>query len=130
MGTPTQTNMSKRIFTDEQVKQLRSNSNVSACSSKSITYSEEFKLKALIQYKEGLTSREIFTLAGFDLDVVGKEIPKECLYRWRRRTGKRSGRPKTRGVTKEDKIKRLEAQVAYLKAENSFLAHLRARRAE
>lgn len=130
MGTPTQTNMSKRIFTNEQVEQIQRNSNVSACSHKSITYSEDFKLKALAQYKEGLTSREIFTLAGFDVEMIGKKTPKGCLRRWRRSTGKRGGRPKTRGVTEEDKIKRLEAQVAYLKAENSFLAHLRAKRAE
>ncbi len=110
--------------------QLRTNNHVASCSHKMIIYSEEFKRKALEQYKEGLTSREIFILAGFDLKVIGSETPKESLKRWRRRTGRRSGRPKTKGVTEEDKIKRLEAQVAYLKAENSFLARLRAKRAE
>jgi len=39
------------------------------------------------------------------------------------------GRPKTRG-SDADKIKWLEAKVAYLKAENAFLAKLRAARAE
>lgn len=47
----------------------------------------------------------------------------------RGRTG-RGGRPKTKGVIEADRIKRLEAEVAYLKAENNFLAELRAKRAE
>ncbi len=41
-----------------------------------------------------------------------------------------SGRPRTKNLSDTDKIKRLETQVAYLKAENDFLAKLRAKRAE
>jgi hypothetical protein len=40
------------------------------------------------------------------------------------------GRFKTKGLTETEKIKKLEAEVAYLKAENDFLAKLRAKRAE
>ena len=42
--------------------------------------------------------------------------------------GRGGGRPKTKGITPEDRIKRLEAENAYLKAENDFLAKLRAKR--
>ena len=120
------------------------NPNISYCSERSITYTKDFKLLAIKLYEQGLTSSEIFRKAGFDLDIVGRHQPKECLHRWlelyrakgedglsdhRGKTG-RSGRPRTKGVTDADKIKRLEAQVAYLKAENDFLAKLRARRAE
>ena len=44
--------------------------------------------------------------------------------------GRGGGRPKTKHLGGEEKIKYLEAQVAYLKAENDFLAKLRAKRAE
>jgi hypothetical protein len=45
--------------------------------------------------------------------------------------GKGGGRPKKIKDTNDtDKIKRLEAEVAYLKAENDFLIKLRAKRAE
>ena len=44
--------------------------------------------------------------------------------------GRAGGRIKTKNLSDADKIKRLEAQVAYLKAENDFLAKLRAKRAE
>lgn len=136
--------MSRRTFTEEQIDELLKNTNVSYCSERSITYTKDFKLLAVRLYEQGLTSSEIFKQAGFNVDVVGRHQPKECLYRWlelfrakgadglsdyRGKTG-RSGRPRTKGITEADKIKRLEAEVAYLKAENDFLAKLRARRAE
>lgn len=120
------------------------NMNVSYCSDRSITYTKDFKLLAVKFYEQGLTPSEIFRKAGFDLDVVGRHQPKECLSRWleifrakgtgglSEQRGKNGcgGRPRTKGVTEGDKIKRLEAEVAYLKAENDFLAKLRAKRAE
>lgn len=136
--------MSKRTFTQEQIDAMLKNANVSCCSERSVTYTKDFKLLAVKLYEQGFMSSEIFRQAGFDLDVIGRHQPKECLSRWldlfrtrgvdglsdqRGKTG-RGGRPKTKGVTDMDRIKRLEAEVAYLKAENDFLATLRARRAE
>ena len=136
--------MSKRIFTKEQINEMLKNTNVSYCSGRSITYTKDFKLLTIKLHKQGLTSYEIFRKAGFNLNIVGRHHPKDCLRRWlklfrakgedglsdyRGKTG-RGGRPKTKGVTETDKIKRLEAEVAYLKMENDFLAKLRARRAE
>lgn len=135
--------MSKRIFTKEQIKYLLENHNVEKCSERSITFSKGFKIDAVKLYEQGLTSTEIFRQARFNLDVIGRDKPKDCLRRWNkivRRKGtkglsevrgkKSSGRPKTKNLTTADKIQRLEAEVAYLKAENDFLAKLRAKRAE
>ena len=135
--------MSKRIFTKEQAKQLLRNRNVSACSERSITYSNDFKIRAVKLYKQGLTSREIFKQAGFDLNAIGRDQPKECLKRWNKtwrvkgegglsaETRGHPGRPgKPKDLSDADKIKRLEAEIAYLKAENDFLAKLRAKRTE
>lgn len=134
--------MSKRRFTTDQIIKLLKNPSVAKCSRKSISYSKEFKLRAIKQYEEnGYSPRMIFKKAGFDLGLIGKNIPAESLVRWRRtyatkgllelntETRGRShcgGRPKTRGLTDADKIKRLEIENAYLKAENDFLAKLRA----
>jgi len=136
--------MSKTIFTEEQIEQLSSNANVSRCGERSITYGKNFKLNAVQLYQQGLTSTEIFRQAGFDLNVIGRGKPKECLKRWNRTCrikgeavlatetrGKGGGRPrKIQDKSDADKIKRLEAEVAYLKAENDFLTKLRAKRAE
>lgn len=120
--------MTKRIFTPQELSQLQANRNVEACTPKSITYHHEFKQQALREYQEAYqTPQEIFINAGFDMKVIGTEVPKQCLARWKRNgvTGKR-GRKKGLGRT----FPSLEAQVAYLKRENSFLKQLRAKRAE
>lgn len=135
--------MSKIIFTREQIQQLLNNENVVRVG-KTIVYSKDFKIKAVKLYNEqGLTSSEIFRQAGFDLNIVGKEKPHDCLKSWNKiyklkgedglrleTRGRGGGRPKTKHLEGEEKIRYLEAQVAYLKAENDFLAKLRAKRAE
>ena len=132
--------MSKRRFTEAQIAELFKNKNVSKCSEKSITYGKKFKVLAIKQYHEnGYSPRMIFEEAGFDLALIGKDIPEQCLRRWRKvynikgikklsveTRGHGGGRPKTKGLTDADRIKRLEVENAYLKAENDFLAKLRA----
>lgn len=133
--------MSKRIFTKEQIVDLLKNKNILKCSEKSITYNKKFKLLAIKLYNEGLGCPEIFCKAGFDLELIGNETPRACLKRWRRKHSdegnlglirdkrgysKNGGRPKTKGLTDTEQIKRLKIEVAYLKAENDFLAKLRA----
>ena len=125
---------------------MLSNGNVDKCSSKAITYNKEFKLWAVKQYgEEGKTSNQIFREAGFDLNTVGKGTPKTCLRRWRRTfkmkgddglkaemrgKTKGGGRPKVKWSSETERIRWLETENAYLKAENDFLAKLRAKRAE
>lgn len=129
--------MSKRIFTTEQIEKLSSNPNVRRCSERSVTYCQDFKIRALQQYyDDDLPCSEIFLRAGLDPAVIGREQPKALLKAWRKihrakgneglvETRGRSGRPSTKGVTEADRINRLEAENAYLKAENAFLAKLR-----
>lgn len=133
--------MSNRIFNQEQIKSLLQNPSVANCSEKSISYHKKFKVSAIKKYQEGLPPSEIFIQAQFDIDVIGHKTPKECLFRWKKilknkgvtglRTDgrgkhKSSGRPKNpANLSDEEKLKRLEAEVAYLKEENRFLAKLR-----
>jgi len=131
-------------FSQEQRGELIKNSNVIKCSEKAITYNKNFKVSAVKQYLEdGKMANEIFRNAGFDLDIIGKDIPKHCLRDWNgvfktkgldglkiESRGRGGGRPKTKEVTEKERIKYLEAEVAYLKAENDFLTKLRAKRRE
>jgi ribosomal protein L17 len=132
--------MSKRIFTKEQIKELHRNPNVERCSEKSITYCKSFSVSAVRQYYEGLPPKVIFAQAGFNINLIGLETPKRCLTRWRkvyrnkgsselltenRGRNKAGGRPKTNWLNDKEKIRYLETKVAYLKAENAFLAKLR-----
>jgi hypothetical protein len=137
--------MSKRMFTEEQVEELRKSPHVTACSEKSITFSKAFKVNAVrLHREEYLTPSEIFKQSGLDIKVITKERRKACLMRWSRSYRMRGleGLSDARGrngfkkkleildLTDADKIKKMEAEIAYLKAENDFLAKLRAKRAE
>ena len=133
--------MSKRIFSEDQIKKLLANPNISRCSDRSITYSQDFKVLAVKKYYEGAYSPNmIFEEAGIDRRIIGQESPSCCLHRWRalyntrgeavlrveaRGKRKKGRRPRIRGLTEADRIKRMEIEIAYLKAENDFLAKLR-----
>ena len=132
--------MNRRILTGEQIKKLSQNKNVSRCGSKSIRYSKEFKKTAIQQYnEEGLTAVEIFESAGFDLDVVGKRMPNKLMHQWnkvfRMRLAKLLSQEEHLSIETAQKkirsgnqLRTLKAKVAYLEAENDFLAKLRARK--
>ncbi len=130
--------MSRRIFTSEQIQALSQNPNVRRCSEKSVTYCRDFKIMALKQYhEEGISPREIFTRAGFDPAVLGRDQPKALMKSWRRiyhakgdaglveTRGRGGGRLKIKERSDAERMKWLEAENAYLKAENAFLAKLR-----
>lgn len=134
--------MVKITYTKEQKEILLKNKNVADCGQGIITYTKDFKMKAVKQYhEEYLTPQEIFRKAGFDIEIIGKKKPKDCLERWNkiyRRKGPKgllepdkSRREKLKKINnKPDKnrIKRLELEIEYLKAENDFLAKLRAKK--
>lgn len=136
--------MGKHPFTEEQAKALRKNENVLRCSRTTITYRNSFKIKAVKDHREEyITPKEIFRRAGFDIAVLGEKRIKKCLERWTKtyktrgqqglmvsRRGCMGGRPRKTPLSDKETIKKLEAQIAYLKAENHFLAKLRAKRAE
>ena len=124
--------MSKRLFTTTQMRLLESNPNISHISEKAISYKSEFKLQAVQLYKSGCTPMQIFLEAGFDVSIIGADKPKKCLERWRRsygtygeegllmdRRGKAStGRPSSKELTTEEKLKRAEAKIKLLEVEN------------
>uniref|UniRef100_UPI00047C06C6 HTH domain-containing protein n=1 Tax=Peribacillus kribbensis TaxID=356658 RepID=UPI00047C06C6 len=75
--------MNRKIYNDFEIKELEKNPNVLSASDRSISYSPEFKMKAVSEYKSGKTPSQIFIEQGFDLEMIGKEQPKRCLKRWR-----------------------------------------------
>ena len=133
-------------LTKKQVEQLMNNENIIKCSAKSITYSKEFKLGAVKQYcNEGISAKQIFQEAGFDLTMFNKWLPDDRVREWRKiykergveglSTEKRGktkggGRPTMKGLTDKEKIERLELTVAYQKEKILFLAELRAKEKE
>lgn len=128
--------MSGRTFSPEAREKLSQNKHVLRIGEAAITYSPAFKVEAVrANLVEGKLPQLIFLEAGFDLDLIGHETPKHCLKKWRavfKQRGEQglrndqrgkgaTGRPSERELTVEEKLRRAEAQVRYLKQENELL---------
>ena len=130
--------MSKNLFTEYQIKELEKNPNVLRVSERAISYNSDFKVKAVMEYKSGKIPSQIFIENGFNLEVIGKNQPKRCLQRWRdtyekfgelglqseRRGMASSGRPSSKELSVEEKLKKAEARIKFLEVENDFLKKL------
>jgi transposase len=122
------------------MRQLEANPNVLHVLEKNITFDPSFKLGAVKAYQAGKTPMEIFLEAGFDVDMLSLGKPKHSLKRWRdtyaahgeaglleERRGKgSSGRPTSKELSTEEKLKRAEAKIKLLEVENDFLKKLKA----
>ncbi|MFD3269667.1 IS3 family transposase [Paenibacillus dendritiformis] len=131
--------MSKKLFTDEEIKLLSNNPYVKSVSSKAITYTDAFKQLFISENNKGKLPREIFEECGFDVTIIGIQRVRSSGKRWRasyqengvlglQDTRSRSlGRPLKRELSLEEKYARLEAQNALLRAENELLKKIRFR---
>lgn len=128
--------MSKKRFSDEEIKLLSKNKYVRNVSEKGITYTNEFKIHFIAENSKGKTAKAIFEEAGFDVNVLGNRRIESAGSRWKkayrekdvsglddtRRTN--SGRSRKRELTKDDIIERQNAEIEYLKAEIELLKKL------
>lgn len=129
--------MSKKIFTEDEIKLLTSNKYVKSVSSKGITYTDEFKHIFIAEKEKGKFARDIFEKHGFDAEVLGTDRIRSASKRWQmtyKKNGiiglrdtrtENSGRPRERELSLEEKTARLEAQINLLKAENELLKKIR-----
>ncbi len=126
------------MYTQAEITKILQNKYVIKCSKTNITYSKEFKIKAVKEYyEEGMSPNMIFREAGFEINVLPYKTSDRCLNRWRKiynEKGKDHLMKETRGAKKKikiihktdkEKIEYLEDKIAYLDAENDFLAELR-----
>ncbi|MGL4760554.1 MAG: HTH domain-containing protein, partial [Sarcina sp.] len=112
--------MSKIIFGEKEIKQLRNNINVQRVSEKSITYSAEFKRKFIEEYINGKSAKIIFKEAGFDIKMIGTVRCEQATSRWMKSYKKdglvglrdtrkeNSGRPTNAPLSKDKIIEKQE----------------------
>jgi len=130
----------RTTFSLEVVAELKKHPCVYDCTAKSVYYTHEFKQRALDLQASGIHPKEIWRQAGFNIGLWKKEYFSSTLRDWKKivkRDGaeglnKTGGLPYDKGPkrTRDDELKRLRLEVAYLKEENRFLAKLRAKKAE
>lgn len=127
--------MKRKKYTDQEKQELLKSYAILKVENSNVTYSSEFKVKALKEYKKGKFPSQIFLEAGINLNILGIKNAKRNLYRWRKieleegeLQEKCRGRALKRVLSPEDEIKQLKARNAYLEAENEFLKKLKALR--
>lgn len=124
-------------YTQSQIDQLKRNPNVLEVTESSISYLPEFKVQAVKSSLEGNSPASIFIKNGFDLDMIGKDIPRKRLYMWRRiyeesgelglltdHRGKNAAMKGSKESSIEDQLKKAEAKIKFLEMENEFLKKL------
>lgn len=128
--------MSKKHFTEKEIKILSKNPYVKSLSSKGVTYTDEFKMIFIAENEKGKLPRQIFEENGFDIEVIGIVRVQRAASRWRtayRKSGvlglrdtrrDNLGRPTQKELSLEEKNARLEAQIQMLRAENELLKKL------
>lgn len=87
--------MERKEFTPEEICALKQNEYVKDVKGNSIYYTERFKRHYLRQHEIGISSREIFESAGFDISLIGMRRVIKAGERWqetRRFTGRGRGR--------------------------------------
>lgn len=125
--------MSKKIFTEKEIKKLSQNKYVSSVTSKKISYTDEFKRLLIASHAKGKSTRRIFEECGFDIDTLGMIRVKAAGKRWRRifknegvlglDDGRKLINKKTvnKSLSLKEQNNKLEAQIKLLKAENELL---------
>lgn len=127
----------KTSFSVAQIEELEKNPHILKVSEKQLTYQPDFKIKAVKENIQGKSPSEIFMDSGFDLDLIGKDIPRKRLYIWRKvydesgdlgflfeNRGKSVRKTSSEELSVEEKLKKAEAKIKFLEAENGFLKKL------
>lgn len=133
----------RTTYSSERIAQLQQNPCVWHVSRHTISYTYEFKKRALDLYAQGIRPDDIWKQAGFDIHIWKKDYCRYTIKDWRKLVSKgglesltkpsgvqADGGYRKARLPETDRLRRLELQVRYLEAENAFLARLRAKRAE
>lgn len=123
--------MGTNYFTEEQLIKLQMNPYIKKVSEKAITYTNEFKERFADEYRSGKFPYQILADMGIDYHTLGKRRKDSLVASVKKyelrpegysdtRKGN-SGRPATKDLSSDEKIKRLEQKISYLRQENEFL---------
>ena len=123
--------MSKLRFSKEDINKLKDNPYILNITEKAITYADEFKEKFVELYNKGTTPTEIFRRCEISPEIIGKKRIDTFSYRVKQKikNGKpleddrkgKSGRPKTRHLSKDEEIQQLKHKIQYQEQQIEFL---------
>ena len=121
--------MAQLKYSEDQILELKQNKYVKNCTSKYLSFTDEFKIKALELDKRCFFSKEIFQEFWFPEYVINTKLPKNTIatlrfkekiqwIQWVRSSKKWRKKHKEidfENMSKDEKIEYLEAENDYLK---------------
>ena len=123
--------MSKLKFSKQDIEKLKDNPYILNISEKAITYADEFKEKFIELYKKGIMPTEIFRKYEISPEIIGQKRIDAFSYRVKQKIKKgrlledvrkdKSGRPKSKELTKDEEIQRLKHKIQYQEQQIEFL---------
>ena len=123
--------MSKREYTKEQIKELLNNPYVKDCSVKYITFTDDFKLRAIELDAEWIYHRQIFKDFWFPEYISSSKIVNQSLWNWRFKFKKKwlywlINTTKWRKKKEQTDISKmsLKEEIDYIRTENAFLKEM------
>ncbi|MDQ0879411.1 hypothetical protein QFZ73_000422 [Peribacillus sp. V2I11] len=75
--------MSKKHFTEKEIKTISKNPYIKSVSTKGITYKDEFKRMFIAENENGKLPRQILEENGFDVEVLGIVRVNRAANKWR-----------------------------------------------
>lgn len=96
--------MTNKRLTPEELEIVRQNPYVVSASSAKITYSLVFKKFALEQSRNGIPSPQIFLMAGFDPEILGKPRMYAAVKSFKREAASPEGLREPRGKSREERL--------------------------
>lgn len=95
-----------RKFTDEQQKILMNNPYVFRITPARLTFTLEFKQFFMAQSAKGFTAKQIFEMAGFDIDMLGYERIHSASKSIKSQAKSPEGLKPPYGLSKEERMER------------------------
>lgn len=123
--------MAELKYSKEQIIELKQNKYVKNCTSKYLSFTDEFKIKALELDKRHFFSKEIFQELWFPEYVINTKLPKNTIatLRFKEKTqwiqwliNSKKWRKKQKAIDFENMSK--DEKIEYLEAENEYLKEL------
>lgn len=103
--------MNRNYFTEEQIKQLKSNAYTKYVSPKTLKFTDEFKELFLEKYLQGFSPKVIFIEAGYDPLVVGERRMANTAFLVMKKDSE------VKKSTEDSEVKHLKSEVKALRKE-------------
>jgi hypothetical protein len=121
--------VSKNLFSDEDIRLLSENPNVEYITETSIAFTPEFKRRFYEGKKEGKSIRSILIENGIDPNILGEGRIKNLSWRINRMAKREAGftdlrsqpKPISHELSEKDRLVQLERKILLLEAQIDFL---------